>query len=98
MAYTSGRLYAGQTTGIDAVTAVPVSTTSIAGSTGVPATREVIVQADSTNNASMLVGSSLAQYLVLTPGQSINIPIFSPSLIYVKMVAGTGIVNWLARD
>lgn len=98
MAYTSGRLYAGQTTGIGAVTAVPVASGSIAGSTGVPNTREVIIQSDPANTTNMKVGSSLAQHLILTPGQSINVPVINPALVYAIMVSGTGTVNWFARD
>jgi hypothetical protein len=98
MAYTSGRLYAGQTTGIGAVTAVPIASGSIAGSTGVPNTREVIVQSDPANTTNMLIGSSLSQFLVLTPGQSINVPVINPTLIYAVMVSGTGTINWFARD
>lgn len=98
MAYTSGRVWSGSTTGIGSVTAVPVSTESIAGSAGSPACREVIVQSDPANTTNMKVGSSLSQDVVLLPGQAINIPVFSPSLIYVIMVTGTGVVNWFSRD
>lgn len=98
MAYTSGRLYAGQTTGVGAVTAVPIASGSIAGSTGVPNCREVIVQSDPANTTNLKVGSSLAQHVVLTPGQSINVPVINPTLIYVVMVSGTGTVNWFSRD
>lgn len=98
MAYTSGRLYAGQTTGIGAVTAVPVASGSIGGSTGVPNTREVIIQSDPANTTNMKVGSALAQYLILTPGQSINVPVINPTLVYAVMVSGTGTINWFARD
>lgn len=98
MAYTSGRLYSGSRSGIGSVTALQVSTTSIGGSTGAPACREVIVQSDPANTTNMKIGSSLSQDLILLPGQSINIPVFSPSLIYVKMVSGTGAINWFSRD
>jgi hypothetical protein len=90
MAYTSGRLYAGETTGVT-VTAVAVSSTTAA-------IREALIQADPTNTTNVLVGNATAQEVVLTPGQSITIPIFSLSLVYVKMASGTGVVNWLARD
>lgn len=90
MAYTSGRLIAGETAGIT-TTAVPVSTTQIN-------IREAILQSDPANTTNLLVGNSLAQEVVLTPGQSINIPVISLSLIYVKMASGTGTVNWLGRD
>lgn len=90
MAYTSGRLYAGEKTGIT-VTASAISTTS-------NNIREALIQADPSNTTNLLVGNSEAQEVVLTPGQSITIPIISLSLVYVKMASGTGIVNWLARD
>lgn len=63
-----------------------------------PNQREVIVQSDPANTTNLLVGNSTAQKVVLTPGQSINIPVISLSLIFVKMVSGTGTVNWLGRD
>lgn len=98
MAYTSGRIYSGQTTGIGSSTAVPVSTASINGSNAAPAMREVLVQSDPANTTNMKVGSATRQDVILTPGQSINLPVFSPSLIYVKMVSSTGTVNWIGRD
>jgi len=90
MAYVSGRIDAGQKTGID-TTAGPVSTTS-------PNCREAIFQSDPANTTNMLIGNATAQYVVLTPGQAITIPTISVSLVYVKMASGTGILNWLARD
>lgn len=90
MAYVSGRLVAGETTGIT-TSAVPVSTTQIN-------IREAIIQSDPANTTNLLVGNSTAQEVVLTAGQSITIPIISLSLVYVKMESGTGTVNWLARD
>lgn len=90
MAYTSGRLFAGEKTGID-TNAVAISTTT-------SNIREVIIQSDPTNTTNVLVGNSTAQEIVLLPGQSLTIPIISLSLIYVKMASGTGIVNWLGRD
>lgn len=89
MAYVSGRLAAGTTNAT--TTAVPVSTTTIN-------IRECIVQSDPANTTNLLVGTVLAQPIVLTPGQSITVPVISLSLIYVKMASGTGTVNWLVRD
>lgn len=90
MSYTSGRLVAGETTGITTA-AVAISTTS-------HAIREALIQSDPDNTTNVLVGNSIAQEVVLTPGQSITVPIISLELIYVKMASGTGTVNWLARD
>lgn len=90
MAFTSGRLFAGSLAGI--------TSTAVAIATDQPNQREVIVQSDPANTTNLLVGNSTAQKVVLTPGQSINIPVISLSLIFVKMVSGTGTVNWLGRD
>ena len=90
MSYVSGRLYAGEKTGITA-SAVQISTTT-------NNIREVLVQADPGNTTNMLIGNVDSQEVVLTPGQSVTIPIISLSLVYVKMSSSTGTVNWLARD
>ena len=89
MAYTSGRLLAGQTS--LTVTAVPISTTS-------HAIREVLIQADAANTTNVVIGDATAQYVALTPGQAITVPVFHLALIYAKMASSTGTVNWLARD
>ena len=90
MAYVSGRLYSGETTGIT-TTAVAISTTS-------NNIREALIQSDPANTTNVLVGNSTSQEVALTPGQSITIPIVSLSLVFVKMASGTGTLNWLARD
>ena len=90
MSYTSGRLFAGEKTGITG-TAVQLATDQ-------SNCREVLVQNDPDNAGNLLVGNSTAQEVTLTPGQSITIPIISLSLIWVKMSTGTGTANWLARD
>jgi hypothetical protein len=90
MAYTSGRLFAGQVTGI--------TTASSAVSTTEHNCREVIIQSSPDNTTDMFIGDVSSQYLVISPGQSITIPIVSLSLIYVRMESGTGILNYLTRD
>lgn len=90
MGYVSGRLYAGEKTGITTA-AVQISTTS-------NNIREALIQSDPSNTTNVLIGNATDQEVVLTPGQSVTIPIISLSLVYVKMASGTGIVNWLARD
>ena len=90
MSYTSGRLYAGQKTGIT-TSAVQISTTS-------KNVREVVIQSDPANTTNMLVGDSAGQYVVITPGQAINLSIISLSLVYVVMTSGTGIANWVGID
>lgn len=90
MAYTSGRLYAGEKTGIDTnAGAISTTTNNI---------REALIQSDPANTTNMFIGNATSQEVVLTPGQSITIPIISLSLVYVKMASLTGIVNWIARD
>lgn len=89
MAYVSGRLFAGQKTGIT-TTASQLHASQVC--------REVLIQSDSSNAGNILVGNVDGQHIILTPGQSITLPIFSLSLIYVKTSTGTGSVNWIARD
>ena len=90
MGYVSGRLYGGEKTGIT-TTAVQISTTS-------NNIREALIQSDPANTTNVLIGSADNQEVVLTPGQSVTIPIISLSLVWVKMASGTGVINWLSRD
>ena len=90
MGYVSGRLFAGEKTGVTTA-AVQISTTS-------NNIREALIQSDPSNTTNMLIGNSTDQEVVLTPGQSVTIPIISLSLVWVKMASGTGTVNWLGRD
>lgn len=92
MAYTSGTIYAGQKTGVT-VTAV-----QIIAAADDKAIREALIQSDPANTTNVLVGSATAQHVVLTPGQSITIPVISLTRVYVKMSSGTGTVNYLGRD
>lgn len=79
MAYTSGRIFAGQKTGIDTnASQLDTATTNI---------REVIVQSDPANTTNLRVGDVNGQFVTLTPGQAITIPIISMRLIYVKLIA-----------
>ena len=80
----------GQNTGI---TTAPVQLTT----TATPCV-EVVVQSDPGNSTNMLVGGSLGQPLVLTPGASITIPVVDASQIYVKAASGTVQANWLPRS
>lgn len=91
MSYVSGRLFTGQKTGI-------TITASQLGAGTLSNVREVMIQADSANAGNLLVGTVDNQYVTLSPGQAITLPIISLTLIYVKMSSGTGIANWLARD
>jgi len=89
MAYVSGRVFAGQKTGIT-TSAVQLDLTQNC--------REVLIQNDAANAGNLLIGNVSGQYVAITPGQSITFPVISLNLIYVKMSVGTGTVNWLARD
>ena len=90
MAFISSSVTAGSTSGIT-TSAVVVSATQKNG-------REVLIQSDPANTTNVLVGSSTTQTIALTPGQSMTVPVFNLSLIYVKMASGTGTVNWFIRD
>ncbi len=89
MSYVSGRLFTAQKTGIG-TSAVQLDPSQNC--------REVMIQSDPTNAGNLLVGTVSNQFITLTPGQAITLPIISLTLIYVKMSSGTGIANWLARD
>lgn len=89
MSYVSGRLFTGQLTGVTSV-AVQLHPTQNC--------REVMIQSDPTNVGNLIVGTVINQFIILTPGQAVTLPIISLNLIYVRMSAGTGNANWLARD
>lgn len=89
MSYVSGRLFTGQKTGLTTAPEVLHAT---------QACREVMVQNDPDNAGNLYVGTSSNQYIRLTPGQAVTLPLISLNLIYVRMSTGTGSVNWLARD
>lgn len=91
MSYTSGRLVAGQKTGVSTVASQLHPTQTC---------REVILQSDQTNEgADLLVGDANGQYITLQPSQCITIPVISLSLVYIRMSAGSiGVVNWIVRD
>jgi hypothetical protein len=90
VAYVSGQLFAGQKTGITA--------TPVALALGQPGIREVLIQADPSNTTNLKIGSATSQFVQLTPGQAISVPIHGLDTVFVAMVSGTGIANWLARD
>lgn len=91
MSYVSGRLFTGQKTGI--------TTSAVAlGAGTLSNVREVMIQSDPSNVGNLLVGTGTDQFVVLTPGQAITLPIVSLTLIWVRMSTGTGTANWLARD
>jgi hypothetical protein len=89
MSYVSANLYTGQLAGI---------TTSPVQLHPTQACREVMIQSDPANVGNLLVGSFVNQFIVLTPGQAITLPLNSLMRIYVKASTGTVIANWLARD
>jgi len=75
-----------------------VTTTAEALAASTARSRELLLQSDPDNATNVIVGDANSQTIVLTPGQSLTLPILSPGLIYVKMASGTGTVNWLTRD
>lgn len=91
MSYVSGRLFTGQVVGIG------TGATQLGGPL-LSNIREVMIQSDPDNIGNLIVGTILNQYITLTPGQAITLPIISLTLIYVRMSTGTGTANWLARD
>lgn len=91
MSYVSGRLFTDQVTGITTAPQVLAPGT-------VSNCREVMIQSDPGNVGNVIVGTALNQFVTLTPGQAITLPIISLTLIYVRMSIGTGTVNWLSRD
>ena len=92
MAYTSGNITAGEKTGIT------TTASKVVASTSDKAIREALVQASPSNTTNVLIGNVDGQYVVLTPGQAITLPVISLTRVYVKMSSGTGTVNWIARD
>lgn len=84
----STQIYTGQKTA--AVTGEALSTSQPC--------REVLVQADPTNVVDVIIGNATNQFVHLVPGSYITIPIADVSLVYVRVVSGTAIVNWLARS
>lgn len=87
----SYKLFTGQLTGVT-TSAVPIAVEPQAS------IREVLVQSDPANTTNARIGTAAAQYVALTPGQAISFPLNSLTRIYVKMVSGTGVINWVARD
>jgi hypothetical protein len=61
-------------------------------------TVDVWVQNDPTSTNHIFVGWQSAQIYRLTPGSSKQFLKTAPSIIYVKSVSGTAIVNWLTED
>jgi hypothetical protein len=56
---------------------------------------EVFVQADPDNGGAVFVGNATSQSVQLNAGDSITIPIDTPSKVYVRS-AGSERVNWQA--
>jgi hypothetical protein len=56
---------------------------------------EVFVQADPDNGSAIFIGNAASQSTQLNAGDSITIPINTPSKIYVRS-GGSERVNWLA--
>ena len=57
---------------------------------------EVIVQNDPGSAVNAFIGNEFNQYLVLTPGQSITIPINNLNRVWAGTAGGAATINWLA--
>ncbi|MDD4802305.1 MAG: hypothetical protein PHF24_05105 [Syntrophomonas sp.] len=60
--------------------------------------RELLIQSDPDNENNILVGNATAQYICLVPGAFFSTKVSNINLIYVRSVAGTGKVNWIAEE
>lgn len=77
-------------------TAGTLAATTAAAALGASATTTlVLIQADPGNTPDVLVGDSSAQYIRLTPGQSVVLPVTNVALVYAKTSSSTGTVNWM---
>lgn len=84
----SATLYAG-------TNALTTTEETLAGSQAVS---EVLIQADPTNSADVLIGISGTLPIRLGAGGAISLPVNNLNLVYVKMASGTGNVFYLGRD
>ena len=57
---------------------------------------EVVVQNDSDSANVVYVGNAFGQYVKLSAGTSITLPVNDLSTVYVVSPAGAATVNWLA--
>lgn len=77
-------------------TAGQLAATNVAAAIGASATTTlVLIQSDPGNTPDVLVGDSSNQYIRLTPGQSVVLPVTNIALVYAKTASSTGNVNWL---
>ena len=53
------------------------------------------IQADPDNITDLLLGDATTQSMQLTPGSSISLDIRDPALVFVRMVSGTGVANFV---
>ncbi len=56
----------------------------------------VLVQCDPNSAQNAVVGNAYAQWIVLRPGESIEIAISDPVKVFVRAAAATTTVNWMA--
>lgn len=57
---------------------------------------EVILQNDPGSAVNMFIGNAFGQYFVLTPGQSITIPINNLNRVWAGTAGGAATLNWIA--
>lgn len=74
------------------VVSAPTQLTTVPQSVG-----SVLVQNDPSSTTNLLVGGVAGQWIVLGPGDSEEIRVSSPTLVYVANATGTPTCNWLAE-
>lgn len=94
---TTKNLFVKEVTSSSLATGQKTADTTAAALAGSTPCREVLIQNDSGSSNSVKVGNDTNQYIELSPGDAISLPIDNVSKVYVKTTAGTATVNWLAR-
>lgn len=90
-------LFVKEVTSTSLATGQKTANTTAAALAGSTVCREVLIQNDSGSSNSVKVGNDTNQYIELSPGDAISLPIDNVSKVYVKTASGTATVNWLAR-
>lgn len=77
---------------------VQLNTTTTAAQMSSNVTKEVVVQADPTNTANIMIGNSAANCtFALLPGSAISLPVTNTNLVFHRAASGTQKVNFLWR-
>lgn len=73
---------------------VETTASQLIAATGLRAAHGILIRALSTNASNVIVGNKDAQFFILEPGDSIELEVDDPSLIWLKSAAGTMTVNF----